>query len=304
MSYLLKRKKTLNLIIFLVACISIIWGFNAVLLADVINVAASAKPETLPVAAPATMPTTAQTCGVKQDLLLMLISPQDQLKSTVELIYISPEQSSVLFLAFPSDYPMTISASTQANKITLSEAYSRLIQANSYETTAAIIANMILNTFSLDPDHYLILQPSAAQKSIDAIGGILVYLPEPLTLQQTNLPAGYSVINGETAIAYDQYWYQQSANCGDNGCLAQRSALMISFLQRLQLIGQLNALPQLTAGYPQEIITDLSPQDQVAYACMLANMPVESVKYSAPTTFELLAYIKKGGNQMLSLLDD
>lgn len=126
-------------------------------------------------------------------------------------------------------------------------------------------------------DHYLLLDFSGFMDLIDAVGGIDLAVPNTITA--TVLPkandggyeytflAGSQHLNGELALAYARFRFDQQ---GDLGRVKRQQQVGLAVRQRLLSLGWLTQAPALFSKYHAAFDTDLPAYAVPGYA-LLAN---------------------------------
>jgi LCP family protein required for cell wall assembly len=135
-------------------------------------------------------------------------------------------------------------------------------------------ARMLAQNFLVSSDHYMTVDLSQIPAMVDAIGGVPINIPATTTDPWigTVIPAGQQTLNGAQFIAYAR------ANPDTDFARIQRNNLLLSALQdKLRDPATWVRLPQLYAQFNEVIATDLSPEQINHLACLLNEVPKESI---------------------------
>jgi LCP family protein required for cell wall assembly len=135
-------------------------------------------------------------------------------------------------------------------------------------------ARMLLNNFSISTDHYVTVDLSQIPGMVDAVGGIPINIPQTTTDPWigTVIPAGQQTLNGAQFVAYAR------AIPDSDFERIQRNNLLLDALRDKLLDPNLwGRIPQFYAQFNQVIATDLSPEQINHLACLLKEVPSNSI---------------------------
>jgi len=139
-------------------------------------------------------------------------------------------------------------------------------------TTAS--ARMLLNNFSISTDHYLTVDLSQVPVMVDAVDGIPVNIPQPITDPWIGMviPAGQQTLNGTQFVAYAR------AIPDSDFDRIQRNNLLIDALQEKLVDPKVwGQIPQLYAKFNGVIATDFSPEQINQLVCLLKEVPANAI---------------------------
>jgi len=135
-------------------------------------------------------------------------------------------------------------------------------------------AHMLANNFLVSTDHYLTVDLAQIPEMVDAIGGVPVNIPATTTDPWIGMviPAGPQTLNGAQFVAYAR------ANPDTDFGRIQRNNVLLSALQdKLRDPALWVRIPQLYAQFNEVIATDLSPEQINHLACLLQEVPKETI---------------------------
>jgi len=176
---------------------------------------------------------------------------------TMLLLRLDPTAHSVKMLSIPRDtrveYPgLSISKINQAN-------------ADGGVTLAARVVSRTLNNVPID--RYVRVTTSAFRELVDLVGGVEVFVPEPMFYTDKtqnlyiNLDQGWQTLSGEQAEQFARF---RKDNKGDIGRVQRQQALLKALRQRLQTPAVLTRLPQLLRVMDKYVDTNLSLEETLA----------------------------------------
>jgi len=139
-----------------------------------------------------------------------------------------------------------------------------------------VIAQTLVDNFELPAEHYFTLQLDNVAEMIDTIGGAPVNLPESITTESgVTFPAGQQVLDGALATEFVRAYRP-----GGDAARRQRQTLFLKALQDKVISADvLLKAPELVQQFDQAIVTDLSPRQIQALACLAGAVPPGEVAY-------------------------
>jgi LCP family protein required for cell wall assembly len=136
------------------------------------------------------------------------------------------------------------------------------------------MANALALNFNVISDHYIALDLAKLPEMIDAIGGLPINIPEPLTdtVTDTEFAAGQQILTGLQATIYARAYTK------DDLSRIERNNLVVEALrQRLLDPAVWTKIPELYLKYKDFVITDFSPEQVSQFACLLQEVESESI---------------------------
>lgn len=235
-------------------------------------------------------PTAKARCGLSAPITLLFTGTGAAQGMTaadaIRVLRIDPVQPSATVLAFPRDLTVRTSVLQSANMIEgrLGSAYAYKKQitpgTERQQSIAAttVLAQLLYDNFGVIPDHFITMNLVPFGRMIDAVGGIEVTLPEPVTLANGEvLQAGKQQLDGRLAVEFVRYTDDE----GEQGRLVRQNLIARSLHAQIQtgdtVLNPGESLQQFNAA----IVTDLTTQQLVALACLVKEIPEESITFVA-----------------------
>ena len=140
------------------------------------------------------------------------------------------------------------------------------------------LAQAIYDNFGVTPQHYFVMKENSLWKTIDALGGVQVTLPQSLQISGFSYPAGTQTLNGERA-----QWYARHlpANATEWDRLQRQDLLLSGIKQRLAEPDTLLKVPALYQQFQSSLITDLNLEHITQLACIGQKMSSGQMKVEA-----------------------
>ncbi len=140
------------------------------------------------------------------------------------------------------------------------------------------LAQAVYDNFGVTPQHYFVMKENSLSKTIDALGGIQVTLPQPLQISGFSYPAGTQTLNGERA-----QWYARHlpANASEWDRLQRQDLLLAGIKQRLTEPDIFLKIPALYQQFQSSLITDLNLEHITQLACVGQKMSSGQMKVEA-----------------------
>lgn len=137
-----------------------------------------------------------------------------------------------------------------------------------------VSANVLSRNFQVKTDHYLALDLNQMPQIVDAVGGIPINIPERTTdlWRPIVIGAGPQTLTGEQAANYSR------AFMGTDFDRIKRNQLLLEAMrQKLIDPAVWTKIPELYKQFSAVIITDFSPEQIAHLACLLKDVPVDSI---------------------------
>ena len=137
-----------------------------------------------------------------------------------------------------------------------------------------VTARMFANDFLLSTDHYLTIDLAQIPAMVDAIGGVPVNIPTTTTDPWigTTIYAGQQTLNGAQFVAY-----ARAIPDSDFGRIQRDNILLDALQQKLLDPAVWARIPQLYSQFNQVIATDFSPEQIDHLACLMQEVPQQSI---------------------------
>lgn len=141
-----------------------------------------------------------------------------------------------------------------------------------------MVAKALLWNFLLPTDHYLAVDLSQVPAMVDAIGGIPIDIPKRTTDPWIGMviEPGQQTLNGVQAAAY-----ARAKPDSEFGRIQRQQLLLDAARRRLVQPDVWTRIPQLYAQFNQVVATDLSLEQINHLACLMNEVPRESIRYES-----------------------
>ena len=145
---------------------------------------------------------------------------------------------------------------------------------------AGSLAETIQDSFGITPQHYLVVNFSAFEGFVDAIGGIEVDLPEVVdNLPESFFPAGVQTLNGAQALELGRVRKKYS----DFIRINNQTIILKAIFEKLKSPATLGQLPEIYAAVKDSVITDATPNQINSLICLLPKMQQEDLHFYQPS---------------------
>lgn len=189
---------------------------------------------------------------------------------TMLLLRLDPERQSIRVLSIPKD-----------SQVTLPNGLGKISQANALggPTIAARVVSRTLNNVPID--RYLSITTNALQQLVDQLGGVEIFVPQPMSYQdatqklQIDLDQGWQTLNGEQAEQFARF---RESKAGDLDRVQRQQLLLLALRDRLTSPAVLPHLPQITRIAQTLVDTNLSPEEMLAIANYTVALKPENLQ--------------------------
>lgn len=189
---------------------------------------------------------------------------------TMLLLRVDPRDRAVKMLSIPRD--------TRVESPSLS--IKKINQANA-DGGAQLAAKVVSNTFNnVAVDRYVRITTGAFRELVDLVGGIEVFVPEPMSYVDNtqnlkiDLQQGWQTLNGEQAEQFARYRREN----GDIARIQRQQVLLKALRQRLQTPTVLTRVPQLIRVMQKYVDTNLSLEEMLALASFALKLEPDDFK--------------------------
>lgn len=150
---------------------------------------------------------------------------------------------------------------------------------------AGLLAQTLALNFDLRVDHYGVINMRTFEDLIDAVGGIEVYLENPVDgrvgdSEEDNMgyfPAGWNSLNGDKALRLARV--RKVDTVFDR---SDRQTLIIcAFKDKLLSPSSVKGIPQMISAFTGRILTDMSPSDLSKLACLAPKLTKENLVFAS-----------------------
>ncbi len=135
-------------------------------------------------------------------------------------------------------------------------------------------ARMLSNNFLITTNHYLTIDMAQVPAMVDALGGVPIDIPATITDPWIGMTiyAGQQTLNGAQFVAYARVIPDS-----DLARIQRNSWLLLALQQKLLDPSVWIKIPELYTQFKEVIVTDLSPEQINHLACLLQEVPRESI---------------------------
>lgn len=160
------------------------------------------------------------------------------LSDTTMLLHISADRESALAVSIPRDSMVQMPSCRTSSGGTSSAGLRQFNEAYSLGG-ASCVRRTVEQLTDIRIDHYVVIDFHGFVDMVKALGGVKVYLPEPVndTVGHISLPAGCVTLNGDQALDYVRL--RHIGNGTDPERLARQQAFLSSVLQKVTSKGTL-----------------------------------------------------------------
>jgi len=142
---------------------------------------------------------------------------------------------------------------------------------------ANVLAQVLLENFDARAGHYLVLELDMVDEMVDALGGLEITVPGPVTTEYgVTFPAGKQTLNGELAAEYARY-----SISGDASRIERDDDFFKALLNVVTGKDILPRVPALLTQFKDAVVTDLSPEQLVSFSCLAEKVGQGSFKFDS-----------------------
>lgn len=234
-------------------------------------------------------PTIEPVCGddTSMTILLMGIDTENYLyglADSISLVRLDFQDPRITVVSFPRDLWVDIPGASNYGVT-----QGKLNQAYFYGTEgmgfydgpgygAGLLADTLLKNFGISVDHYLTINKYAFRNIVNALGGISVYLPEPVYIKHNYMPeprlyltAGYHNLNGTQA----EEVVRSRVTGGDFGRIQNQRQVIKGLANQMLTPSGIARIPALANQLRAYVVTDFSTADVTQMACLATYLDPE-----------------------------
>lgn len=204
---------------------------------------------------------------------------------TMLLVHLNPEEQAVNLLSIPRDTQVEM-PSLGVTKIN----HANLVGG------PALSARVVSRTLNNVPiDRYVRVNTSAFRELVDLVGGVEVYVPEPMQYNdytqklKIDLAAGWQTLNGDQAEQFARY---RADGYGDIGRVQRQQTLLKALRARLVSPAVVPKVPEIIRLMQKYVDTNLSMTEMLALAGFSLDIEPEAFRmvmlpgrFSSPNEF-------------------
>jgi LCP family protein required for cell wall assembly len=202
----------------------------------------------------------------------------------VRYVKLDYDNGKITVVAFPRDLWVKTAGLTSQNiaetRLGMSYYYKKEATKGSdkHRITVAteLLAQVIYDNFEVVPVNYLTLQLDNIAEMIETIGGVEVNIPTTIISDaKVTFPAGLQTLDGPLSAEYLRTYLP-----GGEPARLQRQNLYLRALQKKVMNANIvSKTPDLIKQYDKSIVTDLSPKELLALACMSEAVPQKEIVF-------------------------
>jgi len=201
------------------------------------------------------------------------------LADSIRVVRMDFQTKKVTVLAFPRDLWVDIPGAASGGVSTgkLNQAYfygtegMEFYEGSGYGS--GLLAHTLLENYGLHIDHYLSVNMYAFQEIIDALGGVSVYLPEPVYIRHFSQPklyleAGTHLLDGKQA----EHVVRARIGINDFLRISNQNQVLKALVLKMLTPDAIKQLPDFVTRLKSYVLTDFSPAEITQMICLAGQM--------------------------------
>lgn len=190
---------------------------------------------------------------------------------TIIVVNIDPKTHSVKAISIPRDSKVYLPENKGVQKINSAHALGGV----------NLVKKTLKETFGIKIDKYIIVHDDAVEKTVDALGGIPIYVEKRMYYNDyagklhIDLQKGNTVLNGKQAVGYLRY---RKDGLGDIGRTQRQQWFMKSLFERLHSPQVITKIPEVINVLNSHIKTDMSFYELSQYAAMARSIDKNKIE--------------------------
>lgn len=250
---------------------------------------------------PAVVPTDAPSpaCGATGSMNILFLGSDASAGNppygadSVRLIKVDYDAQKVTLVSFPRDLIVQTAALNNTNipqaplGLTFKYANQAATGTNLEKNAAAagIVAQVLADDFGAASEHYITVEMSQFSSMIDTIGGVEINIPEQITTERgITFTAGQQILNGYYATEY----VRAIQPGGDSARNLRQDVFLKALKSKVISASILPQIPALLTQFKDAVVTDLSPEELVSFACLASKLQDGGVSFTSVNTPDLV----------------
>lgn len=190
---------------------------------------------------------------------------------TIIIVNIDPKTHSIKAISIPRDSKVYLPDNKGVQKINSAHALGGI----------NLVKKTLKETFGIKIDKYIIVHDDAVEKTVDALGGIPIYVEKRMYYNDyagklhIDLQKGNTVLNGKQAVGYLRY---RKDGLGDIGRTQRQQWFMKSLFERLHSPQVITKIPEVINVLNSHIKTDMSFYELSQYAAMARGIDKNKIE--------------------------
>lgn len=190
---------------------------------------------------------------------------------TIIVVNIDPKTHSIKAISIPRDSKVYLPDNKGVQKINSAHALGGI----------NLVKKTLKETFGIKIDKYIIVHDDAVEKTVDALGGIPIYVEKRMYYNDyagklhIDLQKGNTVLNGKQAVGYLRY---RKDGLGDIGRTQRQQWFMKSLFEKLHSPQVITKIPEVINVLNSHIKTDMSFYELSQYAAMARSIDKNKIE--------------------------
>jgi LCP family protein required for cell wall assembly len=225
------------------------------------------------------------------------------------LLSVNKQQQTISLLSIPRDLYVQIPG---YGRDRINTAFVHGAEGDNAAAGAAAVMQTVEQALGVPVDHYVLVNFRAVEKTIDALGGIDLYIPytidDPTYIDRTTgvalyIPEGLNHLDGATALRYVRTRHQDN----DFFRAQRQQQLLLALREHVLSLGLADLISRAPILYQQiksGVFTDLSLEDMVYLAQTGSDIPSENIKTAVLNGDYTNSTLSKEGSYVLLLIPE
>lgn len=190
---------------------------------------------------------------------------------TIMVVNIDPRTHTVKVISIPRDSKVYLPDNKGVQKINSAHALGGV----------NLLKKTLKETFGIKIDKYIIVHDEAVEETVDALGGIPIYVEKPMKYHDwaghlhIDLDKGEHTLNGKQAVGYLRY---RKDGLGDIGRTQRQQWFMKSLFEKLHSPQIITKIPEVLNIANKNIKTDMSFYELSQYASMARKIDNDKIE--------------------------
>jgi len=145
-----------------------------------------------------------------------------------------------------------------------------------------LLARTLNLNLGAQPDHYIAVNMKTFENIVNAVDGIDVYLPYPVSVRSKENPRGFAIpagqhhVDGETAL-----WIARIRQYNVFTRAENQNIVMCALRKKILSPAIVPAIPELISTFQRYVQTDLSPEQINQLACLATQISGQNVVFAS-----------------------
>ena len=216
------------------------------------------------------------------NILVLGVEPVGESKGDVSKLDMTANSDTILLLRInPNSQLIKVLSIPRSSMVVLPEiglGQISLANASSVATATRVVSKSLNN---VPIDRYLRLRPEGLRELVNALGGVEVFVPQPMSYQDVSqkltidLEGGWQTLNGDEAQQFARF---QDKENGDLGRVQRQQLLIKALKNRLTNPAIMARLPQIVSVVQNYVDTNLSPEEMLTLANFGAKLDAQNLQ--------------------------